>query len=234
MKLAIMQPYFFPYIGYFQLIAAVDLFVVYDDVNFIKNGWINRNRILVNGEPRYVNVAIRGASSFRAIKGTAIDPSSIWREKLLKSVEYNYKRAPCFQSAFPVISDIIRFPSSELSEYLLNSIKGILQYLKIGTTLVVSSATYGNDDLRAQERIIDICRREGATEYINAIGGMALYRKDDFARNGIQLRFLKSLMPFYGQFSEHFVPALSIIDVMMFNSVETITRMLGRYELVEN
>lgn len=234
MRLAIMQPYFFPYIGYYQLIHAARKHVVYDDVNFIKNGWINRNRILVNGAPHYINVAIRGASSFHAIKGTAIDPSALWREKLLKSIEYNYKRAPCFPAVFPVISDLIRFPSSELSEYLLNSLNGVLRYLKIGTALVESSATYGNGELRAQERIVDICRREGANEYINVIGGMPLYRKDDFARNGIQLRFMKSMLTPYKQFAEPFVPALSIIDVMMFNPVEAITRMLDRYELVEN
>ncbi len=234
MKLAIMQPYFFPYIGYFQLINAAQKHVVYDDVNFIKNGWINRNRILVNGFPHYINVAIRGASSFHAIKGTAIEPAVLWRDKLLKSIEYNYKRAPCFQSAFPVISDLIRFPSSELSEYLLNSLKGVLRYLKIGTRLVESSATYGNGELHAQERILDICRREGAKEYINVIGGTPLYQKDIFARNGIQLRFMKSVLTPYRQFAEPFVPALSIIDVMMFNPVEAITRMLDCYELFEN
>ena len=225
MKLAIMQPYFFPYIGYFQLIAAADLFVVYDDVNFIKNGWINRNRILVNGEPRYINVAIRGASSFRKIKGTAIDPSGIWRERLLKSVEYSYKRAPFFNMVFPVIAEIVRFPSSELSEYLLNSLKGILRYLKIGTALVESSEIYGNDELRAQERIIDICIREGATEYINAIGGktMNLYSGKAFRQRGINLKFIRSRPIEYPQFGGSFVPWLSIVDVMMFNPIDKIS-----------
>jgi len=224
MKLAIMQPYFFPYIGYFQLIAAADLFVVYDDVNFIKNGWINRNRILVNGEPRYINVAIRGASSFRKIKGTDIDPSEMWRERLLKSVEYSYKRAPFFNMVFPVIVEIVRFPSSELSEYLLNSLKGIMRYLEIGTALVESSATYGNDNLRAQERIIDICMREGATEYINAIGGktMNLYSGEAFRQRGIDQKFIRSRPIEYPQFGGPFVPWLSIVDVMMFNPLAAI------------
>lgn len=235
MRLTIMQPYFFPYIGYFQLVRSADKHVVYDDVNFIKNGWINRNRLLANGEEaQYFNLAAQGISSFKKINEIGLDPSPKWREKLLKTLEQNYRKAPCFGLAFPVLGEIIQHSSDNLAEYLLYSLKRTLEYLGIDTPLVESSSVYCNDGLHAQERIVDICRREAATEYVNVIGGRELYSRDAFGSSGVALRFIKSIPVEYSQFNNVFVPWLSIVDVMMFNPVEAIAPMLDSYELVEN
>jgi hypothetical protein len=231
MKLAIMQPYFLPYAGYFQLMAAVDKFVVYDDVNFIRRGWINRNRILLHGQEHLFVIPLRGASQNRRIKELRLVSESMWRQKLLATIRHAYCRAPEFHHVFPVISETVNFPEENLSAYLLNALRRMKAYLGLETELIPSSTVYENESLKGQARILDICRRERASVYLNLSGGKELYDPELFARNGITLRFLEPTTIQYDQFGGPFRPALSIIDTLMFNAPDRVRSMLGIGEL---
>ena len=222
MKLAIMQPYFLPYIGYFQLMSAADKFVVYDDVNFIQRGWINRNRILLNGREHLFVVPLRGASQNRRINEIALVAETSWREKLLRTVKHAYRQAPRFDEVFPLISDIVNFDEQNLARYVLNSLRTITSYLAIRSELIPTSAIYGNQSLRGQDRILDICRREQASLYLNLSGGRELYDPEQFRAHDITLRFLKPAEIKYDQFRSSFRPHLSIVDVLMFNPREKV------------
>lgn len=232
MKLGIMQPYFFPYIGFWQLLNLVDEYIIYDDVNFIKGGWINRNRILVRGTPQYFNIQMQGASSFKKISDISINPLPIWRKKLLSTLTMAYKNAPYYDDVFPILEDSIFCKESQLSTYVSNSIRAVCTYLQIETKLLLSSELEQNRSLCGQDRILDICKRLKADHYYNAIGGQQLYSKNVFQQNRIELHFLKPHLPTYPQFKNEFIPALSIIDIMMFNSPREIQAMLGDYELL--
>lgn len=232
MKIAIMQPYFFPYLGYWQLMNIVDKFVIYDDVNYIKRGWINRNRILVEGKPFYIHVPVVKASQNKIINEMEVFVDSSLRKKELKTIELAYKKAPFFDSVYPLIKDIINTEQNRLSEYLIKSLHVIARYLQIETEFLISSQIRKNNNLKAQDKIIDICRVLEADEYYNAIGGLDLYSGKMFNENGIQLFFVNMNEISYKQYNNSFVPNLSILDIMMFNSVEEIHKMLKEYTLV--
>lgn len=231
MTLAIMQPYLFPYIGYFQLLNAVDKFVIYDDVAFINRGWINRNSILNNGKAQLFTVPLKEASQNKLIHEISIDTDQKWRDKLLKTIQQTYKKAPHFAAVFPLVEAIFLQQESNISTYIYQSITTICEYISISTPLVESSQIYNNQHLKAQERILDICLQEKANHYINPIGGRELYSKELFAEHGIQLNFIRSEKVEYAQFNNEFVPWLSIIDIMMFNSKEEIQKLLKTYIL---
>jgi len=229
MKLGIMQPYFLPYIGYFQLIKVVDKYVIYDDVNFIKGGWINRNRILLNGTAFMVNVPMQGASPFKKINEISIGKN---KEKILLTIEQGYRKAPYYTDVIPLISNIIKYDSDNLALYISNSIIKISEFLKLNTEFVLSSEIKKDNELKAQDKVLSICEILGASEYYNAIGGLDLYDKVQFAKNNIKLKFLKPKPIEYIQFKNEFIPWLSILDVLMFNSVEEINIMLDKFEFV--
>ncbi|MBU3091654.1 WbqC family protein [Clostridium sp. CF011] len=232
MKVGIMQPYFLPYIGYWQLMNAVDKYVIYDDVNFIKGGWINRNKILMNGEGKMINLQMNGASPNKLINEVEVLGNPIQNKKLLKTIESCYKKAPYYSDAFSVIENIINQDESNLAKYLEFSIRQICEYLSIDTEIIVSSTINKNNDLKGQDKVIEICKVIGADEYYNAVGGQELYAYDDFADREIKLSFLKTGTVEYQQFNNEFVSNLSIIDVMMFNSRYQIKDMLETYELI--
>ncbi len=229
MSLAIMQPYFFPYIGYFQLINAADKFVIYDDVNYIKQGWINRNRILLNGQPFYFTVGLKGASSFKKINAIEIRVDSV---KLLKTIYQAYNKASYFSDVYPIIEKILSFEELNLAKFVSNSIIEIVNYLRIEKEFIISSEKKIGVELSGKERILEICKYFNETQYYNTIGGRNLYDKDEFKKNRIELKFIKTNEILYKQFNNKFVASLSIIDVMMFNSKEKIRKMLNEYELI--
>jgi hypothetical protein len=229
MKLAIMQPYFFPYIGYFQLINAVDTFLVYDDVNFIKQGWINRNRIVMNGSPLLFTLDLKGASSFKKICEIEIGSNT---DKIQKTIEQAYKKAPFFADVYPIIQEILVLKENNLARFVTNSIVKISQFLKLKTKFEISSEKNITKDSQGQERIIEICKYFNAEKYINAIGGIELYSNSNFEKEGIRLFFLKSNEINYRQFNDKFIPSLSIIDMLMFNPVGIVSEFLRNYELI--
>lgn len=231
MKLAIMQPYLFPYIGYFQLVHAVDKFVVYDDVNYIKQGWINRNRILLANKVNYISVPVTNASSFVPINTVGIAQVNNWQTKWLKTIKQAYSKALYFYEVFPLIESVVTQQHDFIAELAVNSIKVICAYLTIPTLIAETATLYNNNQLRAEQRVLDICRQENCREYINVIGGASLYSKETFAANNIQLRFLQSKEIIYKQFSPTFSAWLSIIDVLMHNSKTTTQEFLNHYQL---
>lgn len=226
MKVAIMQPYFLPYIGYFQLINAVDVFVIYDDVNFIKKGWVNRNFFLVNGKRTFFNIPLKGVSQNKLINCIEIDQNSNWDKKILKTIFLSYKKAPFFNEIFLLLEDIILYEEKNIAQFIKYSLEIICNYLSIETTILVSSEIIKNNELKGQDKIIEICKKLGADTYVNAIGGTTLYDKDIFIKNGISLNFIVSNPINYVQFKNEFIPWLSILDVMMFNSPEQIKAFL--------
>jgi hypothetical protein len=232
MKIAIIQPYFLPYLGYFQIINAVDRFVAYDDVNFMKKKWINRNNILIAGQPNFFVVPLKKISQNKLIKDIEIALDLNWKSKILKKVETAYRKAPYFQKAFDLFENIVNQNHTQISELAFESISAICNYLNISTQLIPSSTIYKNSHLKNQDRIIDICVKENADHYINPIGGIELYSKESFLNYRIRLNFLKSEQISYRQFKHTFVPHLSTLDIIMFNDVETIHSFLKRFQLI--
>ncbi len=232
MKLCIIQPYLFPYIGYFQLINYADKFVVYDDVNFINKGWINRNRILLNGQPHMFTVPLKNASQNVIIKDLKLAMSERWKNKFIKTLELTYKKAPFFNKTFDIVKEVINTKSIFLIDWHSKSFELIKNYLGINTAFVKSSSKYNNQNLKGQNRILDICINENSTHYINPIGGLKLYDKQLFSNERVKLSFIKSGNIKYKQYNLKFIPWLSIIDVMMFNSTPKIQEFLINYELL--
>jgi len=214
-SIAIMQPYFFPYIGYWQLIHAVDCFVIYDDVNYIKGGWINRNRILINNIPTYITIPLHQSSPYKSICNTFLQPSFVWRNKLLKMIENTYRKSPYFAEIYPIVEKIIHYETDNLSDFLAYELQTLAVFMGIKTEFVLTSRHYKNDFLSGQNRVIDICKRENASVYINAIGGQKLYDSKTFSEAGINLNFIEMYPLPYKQKSNEFIPYLSIIDTLM-------------------
>lgn len=232
MKLGIMQPYFFPWLGYFQLVDAVDRFVVYDDVGYRKGGWINRNRILVGGREHLFSLPLHGASPNRKIHEVQLRDMPWWRNRFLKTLQQQYRKAPHFAATFELVEKVLACETDQLSELLVHALTTVCAELRIETEFVPTSRCYENDELRGQERVLDICRREGADVYINAIGGRELYRREDFQAQGVELRFIQTRPIEYPQAGDDFVPMLSILDVLMFNTRDEVRRLLGEFDLV--
>jgi len=233
MKLGIMQPYFFPYLGYWQLMNAVDKYIVYDDVNFIKGGRINRNAILLQGKAHNINLILQGASPNKHINQIKVNTLPITQKKLLKTIEQAYKKAPYYHYVMPILQDIITQEEENLAKYLYYSFKVINGYLGITTELILSSNIKKNNDLKKEEKIYHICDIMKADEYYNSINGRQLYNAEDFRKRGIKLNFLVMKDIEYKQFKNDFVPNLSIIDVIMFNSQEQCRELLSQYELIK-
>ncbi|WP_295685213.1 WbqC family protein [uncultured Fibrobacter sp.] len=223
------QPYFIPYIAYWQLMTACDLFLIGDDYAFIKDGWVQRNRILRQGKPTYFGLEISKISPNRLINQTEL--IEINSTKKLKDLYYCYHSAPFFNRGYSLMEKIFSFPEKDLTAFLVNSIEIIREYLGIKTKMMFTSQIEGNCRYKCEQRIFDFCDRLGGTTYINAIGGQSLYKKDEFAEHGIELKFIHSHCREYKQLGGAFVPGLSILDVIMFNSREEIAQMLGEFTL---
>ena len=231
MRLGIMQPYFMPYIGYWQLLAAVDAFVVYDNIQFTKKGWINRNRFLQNGKDSLFTIPVKKDSEYLDIVKRSV-ADDFDRDKLINQLEASYRKAPFFKTVFPIVISIVRAEQRNLFDYIFHSIRVTADLCDIKTPVVISSTIACDHSLRGENKVIAICKAMGATTYINAIGGQELYSHSTFATHDIALKFIKTRPIFYPQYTSEFVAHLSIIDVMMFNSKEQIRCMLGEYDLV--
>lgn len=232
MKVAIMQPYFFPYIGYFQLISAVDVFIVYDNIKYTKKGWINRNRMLQNGRDVRFSLPLKNDSDSRDVRDRllAVDFN---RDKLLNQIGGTYRSAPYFAQTFALIEQVVRNEEQNLFRFIHHSIVKTCEHLRIATAIRVSSDIAINHDLKNQDKVLALCTAVGASTYVNAIGGMELYAKDKFLAQGVELKFVKSRPFEYSQFGSEFIPWLSIIDVMMFNPLEAIQECIAsNYELI--
>ena len=232
MKLAIMQPYFFPYVGYFQLIAAVDLFIVYDNIKYTKKGWINRNRMLQNGKDVTFSLPLKNASDHLDVCERELAPD-FKREKLLNQIKGAYRGAPYFSQAFRLVEEILRCEDNNLFGFLHHSIVKTSEHLGITTQIKRSSDIAIDHGLKNQDKVLALCEAVGAATYVNAIGGMELYSKEAFQEKSVDLKFIHSRPFEYAQFGDAFVPWMSIIDVMMFNPADTIRNCIANnYELI--
>jgi hypothetical protein len=231
-SVAIMQPYFLPYIGYFQLIASVDMFIVYDNIKYTKKGWINRNRMLQNGKDVMFSLPLKSDSDSLDVYEREL-AADFNREKLLNQLKGTYRRAPYFEQTFPLIEQIVRYEDTNLFRFLHHSIVKTCEHLGITTKIRISSEIAIDHALQSQDKVLALCAAVGASTYVNAIGGMELYSKETFLEKGIELKFIRSKPFEYPQFGDAFVPWLSIIDVMMFNPLDTIRTCIStNYELI--
>jgi len=221
MRVGIMQPYFLPYAGYYQLIASVDQFVIYDNIKYTKKGWINRNRFLQNSNSAIFTLPLKkGSDSLDICQRELSDEFN--REKLLRMFAGAYSGACYFDQTFRLLNQVVHVEDNNLFNFIYYSLEETCRHLGITTKIIVSSSVEIDHKLRAQERVLALCTALGAKEYINAIGGVDLYSRDCFQDQGIQLRFIQSRIPAYAQFGGDFVPSLSIIDMMMFNDLENV------------
>lgn len=234
--IAIMQPYVFPYIGYFQLIEAVDVFVSYDDVQYMKGGWINRNRILFKEEPKYITFPVRKEPLNSLINEHFLSDNIIIKEKkrILALLRQSYFKAPYFGMIYPLLEEIVSIDLRNVARFAEHTQKEILKYLCIDVKYIRSSELNFDKSLKTQNRVIEIVKKLKGKCYMNLIGGLELYSPIEFNKHGIDLRFLKSEVKPYQQFSNEFVPNLSIIDVLMFNSKADIQVKLKQFKLVAN
>lgn len=229
MKVAIMQPYFMPYIGYFQTMAAVDKYVVYDDVQYIKGGWVSHNYLLIGGRKQMFTIQLKGASPNKLFNEIEIGDNF---RKLTQTLHLNYHKAPYFDEVMPVLSEIFSYEDRNLARFLWNSYRKLFEYLGIDTEIILSSSIDKDCTLKGKDKVIDICHSLGADTYINAIGGQELYDKAEFAANGIDLYFLRTASISYPQFGNDFESGLSFIDVLMFNGGKQTKIILNNYSLV--
>lgn len=229
---AIMQPYFFPYVGYFQLMKAVDVFVFYDDVQYMKGGWINRNRILVDGEPVWLTLPVRRASITLPInqRHYLLDGEEICA--IRQRLRVSYEKAPAYAETFSTLNELLAFDDSNVAKFNMNLLTVLARKLDINCRFVASSELDKTPGLKGQGKVIDICRRLGATRYVNSIGGFDLYDPQGFRRAGVELSFLRARTTNYAQAGQSHVPFLSIIDALMFNSFERTTPLLHEYDAI--
>ncbi|NNM68550.1 MAG: WbqC family protein [Gallionella sp.] len=230
--IAIMQPYFLPYIGYFQLMAAVDKFVIFDDVNFINRGWINRNRLLLNDVAHTFTVPLHNASQNKLICEIELCDDQGWRKKFLRTIQHAYGKAPRYAQVSTLLGNLVNYPTIRLDEFLLNSLREVVSYLSLEVEIVATSRIYQNTNLKGHERILDICRREQADVYINPIGGLDLYDDSSFSKQNLALHFLRSRPISYPQGQAAHLPWLSIIDVLMFNKPASVRHLLTEVDLI--
>ena len=229
MKLAIMQPYFMPYIGYWQLMAAVDTYLVYDDVHYIKGGWVSRNHILLNGEKHMFTITLNGASPNKLFNEITIKDDF---KKFSRLIESAYRKAPYYAEVSALLEKIYSYEDKTLGAFMMNSFQVVLGYLEIDTKLILSSVLEKDNSLRGKDKVKHICHIMGADTYYNAIGGQGLYDKEDFMADGIDLHFVQTNLVPYTQFANEFAPGLSIIDVLMHNGKEGTKKLLNEYTLI--
>ena len=225
-----MQPYLFPYIGYFQLINSVDQFVILNDVNFIVRGWINRNYIQIYGKKHLFTVPLDHVSQNKKIIEIKISEQTNWRKDLLLTFKYAYHKAPYFNNIFPLLDSVFLGKYKSISDMVTTSLRKVSEYLDIKAQFKYSY-DYDNHNLKGQYRIVDICKREKADMYINLPGGVNLYDKNVFIKNNLSLKFIKPNPVIYNQFNKEFIPNLSLLDMMMFNNKSMIKKMLNNFVL---
>lgn len=231
-KVAIMQPYFLPYVGYFHLIKSVDEFVIYDNIQYTKKGWINRNRILVNNNDKMLTLPLKKDSDYLDVKDRVLADS--WDKekiKILNQIRGAYKKSPYYNEVFPIIDSIFKISNNNLFEFILESLYILTSYLKIDTKIITSSNIDIDHELKSKNKVVAICKQLNASTYINAIGGKKLYNVQDFKNQGLDLKFVKSPPLNYKQYNNEFIPYLSILDVLMFNKRQDIINYLNKYTL---
>jgi len=227
-KLAVMQPYLFPYIGYYQLAYYSDTFIFYDDVNYIKGGYINRNNILASGAAQRFTWSIDKSSSFKKINELEFSKNT---RKILASIRQAYSKAPYFSDVFPLVEKVLQPSDFNVARVAARSIIDVFEYLEIKRNFIFSSDLSYDRELSAQNKLFEMCVITDATDYCNTYGGVDLYSKEAFLEKNVNLSFIQPDNITYQQGSNHYVPFLSIIDVLMWNEKDACIRFLQQYAL---
>jgi hypothetical protein len=230
-RIALMQPYFLPYLGYFQLIAASDCFVVYDNVQFIKNGWIERNRYLLDSEPKWFGVPLAKGSHSALIMERSVSPH-FDLDSLINKLAFAYRKAPHVERTLAWLRALLKQPSNSIAELNERVLRSCCSLLKLHTPILRASDLAPQGTARAQARVIEIIRTVGGNRYLNPAAGGELYDAEAFAAAGYQLQLLKPRLPLYAQADKPFVPALSILDAFMFNDVQTVSDWVRQGEIL--
>jgi hypothetical protein len=226
MKTAIMQPYFLPYVGYFQLIAAVNKFVLYDRIKYTKKGWINRNRMLLNGSDAIFSLPLKkGSDSLEVVEREISDDFSPGR--LLAQFSGAYKKAPNFEETYELLRLMLNHDDRNLFRFIHYTLTQVCSHLGIDTDIQISSSLPFDNELKGEDKVLAICKAVGAKTYLNSIGGKEIYSRESFAEHGIELKFLNARTVEYRQFGANFVPFLSIIDLLMFNTREAVSEVVS-------
>jgi hypothetical protein len=225
MKIAIMQPYLFPYVGYFQLFNAVDKFFICDNYQYTRHGWISRNRYLQNGKDAFFSLSIKSDAQTKNICEREL-ATDFKPDKILNQLKDAYKKSPYFEQTMAFVESVLEYPDRNLFGFLENSIKQACARLGVCCEIAKTSVLPIDHSLKKEERVIAMCSAVGAEVYVNAIGGREVYSAENFSKKNIELKFLESIPFTYQQLGGIFVPGLSIIDVMMFNSADTIRQCL--------
>lgn len=233
MAVAIMQPYFFPYLGYFQLVHAADHFVFYDDVMFIKKGWINRNRILMQGKEFLFTIPLEKQSQHKSIRESTVAFGKEFPGKFLQQIDSAYKKAPFFGPVKNLIDGVLSCTSNSMADLAAKSVVDTWKYLNLQNQFYVSSQLGTSRELGRAERLISITQELAQSQYINAINGQILYDKPFFESHGVQLDFLQPTLNPYSQWpNNQFITGLSMIDVLMWNSPAQVQNMVSDYQLI--
>lgn len=233
MNVAIMQPYIFPYVGYFQLIKAVDEFVFYDDVQFIKKGWINRNQLLINDKAHLFSVPLNKPSQNKLVNEIKLALDQKWLNHFYSTLEFNYKKAPFYKEIFPLIQSVFKENHTTISDLAIDSVKKFANHLNISTHFELSSEKYPQTKgMKKANRLIEICSIKKTKNYINPYGGKDLYDKKYFKKHNINLFFIDNVISSYHQYNNSFVGGLSMIDVLMFNHKQNVKQMLNEFKLI--
>lgn len=234
-KVAIMQPYLLPYLGYFQLISSVDIFVIYDSIQYTKKGWFNRNNFLMNASSKQFTIPIKKDSDYLNVSERELaENANNENKKILNQIYSSYRKAPHFLAVYEMLERVLNFKEKNLFHFLKNSIDEVVDYIGIDTKVVVSSKIESDHSLKAQERVIGICKDLKANHYINPEGGVSLYDKKVFETEKIELSFLCMNSITYPQFNHDFVGKMSILDVLMFNDLEKTRMLLNEFKLIKN
>ena len=233
MRIAIMQPYLFPYLGYFQLMDASDQFLLLDDVNYIKRGWVNRNNILLQEKPFRFTLPLQKVSQNKKINETLIAADAKWKNRFMATLHMAYHQSPYYTEVVELISAVIYYDEIRLSLFLQNSLEMIAAFMGMEARIISLSSAGAGTSLKGQERIFDLCSTMKANEYINLPGGKHLYRPEEFAGRSVRLLFIEPHLPVYSQrHKQAFIPGLSIIDVLMNNAKESARIMIKDYDIV--
>lgn len=231
-RVGIMQPYFLPYIGYFNLMNVVDELILYDNIEFSKGGWINRNRILCGGHAEFMTIPLKKASDYLDIRERQLSEEyPRYKRKLLNKLHNSYYKAPYYKEVLGLVNEIFSFEEKNLFEFIFFSISKMRDFLGIQAGLRISSEFPIEQEATAEMRVIETALEAGANIYINLPGGVHLYQTSSFVNRGLELQFIVPRINMYKQFEYDFVSSLSILDVLMFNDRDKIRHMLNEYDL---
>lgn len=242
MTLGLMQPYLFPYLGYFQLMRHVDTYVFYENVQYMRQGWVNRNRLYTNikkNETHYFTFAVVKDDYKKEINERYYSNLKADCEKLRRILYQSYKNASNFEEAYTVIDQALQFENNNVAYFNMNANYLIARYMGIDTQITcmerIKDKGFWDNYYRLdyESKVIYICRFFQGQRYVNAIGGASLYHKKAFLHNNIELKFIKMDDIVYPQFEGEFTPNLSIIDVIMHNKIDSIKLLLDRYQIIE-